>query len=90
MVYNRQTCQQQKNVNSSGRSMTDRHIYNRQTAHLASSHIWKAFSKATWSLARLPAMFLCTQPSLRRSVGVMNGSGKVVLAAMVQIASPTL
>ena len=59
-------------------------------SYLASSHSWKALSSATWSLWRDPARDLCTQPRRLRSVEVMKGSGKVVLAAMVHMASPML
>lgn len=58
--------------------------------YLASSHAWYALRSAMWSLWRVPENFLCTQPSLLRSDGVSNGSGKLVLAAMVHIASPQL
>ena len=58
--------------------------------YLASCHCWNALSRATWSLCRLPARLLWAQPNLRLSDGVINGSGKVVLAAIVQAASPTL
>lgn len=43
-----------------------------------------------WSLWRDPENCLCTQPSLLRSDGVSKGSGKLVLAAIVHMASPQL
>lgn len=59
-------------------------------SYLASSQAWCALSIAIWSLWRVPENFLCTQPSLLRSDGVSKGSGKLVLAAIVQVASPHL
>lgn len=58
--------------------------------YLASSQAWYALRSAIWSLWRVPENCLCTQPSLLRSDGVSNGSGKLVLAAIVHIASPQL
>lgn len=60
------------------------------STYLASSQAWYALSNAMWSLWREPANCLCTQPSLLRSDGVSNGSGKLVLAAIVHMASPQL
>lgn len=57
---------------------------------LASSHSWKALSRAAWSLCRDPAKDLCTQPKRLRSICVTKGSWNVVLAAIVHIASPML
>ena len=58
-------------------------------AHLASSHMWNACSRATWSLWRQPANRRCCQ--LRdRPIRLIYGSGKVVLAAMVHRASAQL
>ena len=59
-------------------------------SYLASSHPWKAISRATWSLYLSPAKLLWTQPNRRRSDGVTNGSGKQVLAATVHNASAQL
>ena len=62
----------------------------KKVIYLASSQAWYALRSAIWSLWRVPENCLCTQPSLLRSDGVSNGSGKLVLAAIVHIASPQL
>ena len=72
------------NINDRNNTDVEKVIY------LASSQAWYALRSAIWSLWRVPENCLCTQPSLLRSDGVSNGSGKLVLAAIVHIASPQL
>ena len=58
--------------------------------HRASSHNWNACRRATWSLWRQPASRRWGQLRVRPMPWLTNGSGNVVLAAMVHRASPQL